>query len=123
MEACVVICRNNKESRKKEKTLIIDAKDLVTRKNGESYLEKIHIEEIVNAYNNYDNIPGFAAIATKGEILSNEGFLSISLYVNQRTLSNYRDTNDLYREWCILSKRSKDEVSILINMLSEDETN
>ncbi len=123
MEACVVICRNNKESEKKEKTLFIDAKDLVTRKNGESYLEKIHIEEIVNAYNNYDNIPGFAAIATKGEILSNKGLLSISLYVSQRTLSNYRDTNDLYREWYILSKRSKDEVSILINMLSEDETN
>ena len=123
MEACVVICRTNKESEKKEKTLFIDAKDLVTRKNGESYLEKNHIEEIVYAYNKYDNIPGFAAIATKGEILNNEGLLSISLYVNQRTLSNYRDTKDLYREWCLLSKRSKDEVSVLINMLSKDETN
>ena len=123
MEACVVICRTNKEAEKKDKTLFIDAKDLVTRKNGESYLEKNHIKEIVNAYNQYDNIPGFAAIATKSEILANEGLLSISLYVNQRTLSNYRDTKDLYREWSLLSKRSMDEVSVLINMLSEDETN
>ena len=123
MEACVVICRTNKETGKKEKTLFIDAKELVTRKNGESYLEKNHIKEIVNAYNKYDNIPGFAAIATKGEILSNEGLLSISLYVNQRTVSDYMDTKELYREWRLISKNSMEEVSVLINMLSDDETN
>lgn len=123
MEACVVICRTNKESQKKEKTLFIDAKDLVTRKNGESYLEKKHIEEIVSAYNKYDNIPGFAAIATKGEILSNGGLLSISLYVNQRSVSEYRNTKELYREWSLISKNSMDEVSVLLNILSDDETN
>ena len=51
MEACVVLCRSNKPDDRKNKVLFIDAKDKVTRKNSESYLEPEHIKEIVNAYN------------------------------------------------------------------------
>lgn len=123
MEACVVICRTQKDDEKKGKTLFIDAKHLVTRKNAESYLEKEHIKEIVDVYNKYENIQGFAAIVTKDEILGNDGLLSISLYVNRRVFSDYRNTNDLYKEWSLLSKNSMEEVSVLINMLSKDETN
>lgn len=44
MEACIIICRKKKSSDRKGKVLFIDAKDEVTRKNAESYLEQHHIK-------------------------------------------------------------------------------
>ena len=122
MEACVIICKSNKEPEKKGRTLFIDAKDLVTRKNAESYLEPSHINKIVDAYRLYDNLPGFAGVASKEEILHNESLLSIALYVNKESCSDYRDSKELYKEWRSSSMRSIEEVSVLINMLSNDET-
>ena len=40
MEACIVICRTNKDRSRRGKVLFINAKHEVTRKNAQSYLEK-----------------------------------------------------------------------------------
>lgn len=40
MEACVIICKTNKPSFKKDKILFVNAKDLVVRENGVSFLTK-----------------------------------------------------------------------------------
>ena len=84
MEACVVVCRKKKPRPRRHKVLFIDAKDKVTRKNAESWLEQEHIEEIVAAYNNYVNIDGFASVVDLETIKSNSSMLSISLYVTKQ---------------------------------------
>ena len=107
MEACVVVCRKKKPRPRRHKVLFIDAKDKVTRKNAESWLEQEHIEEIVAAYNNYVNIDGFASVVDLETIKSNSSMLSISLYVTkqkssdidlERSLFNYRSgLNNLHQ--------------------------
>ncbi len=89
MEACVVICSNRKSAERKNKVLFIDAKDKVTRKNAESYLEPMHIKEIVDAYNVFQPIEGFASVTSLDEIKENDNMLSISLYVLKNAGSKY----------------------------------
>ena len=118
MEACVVLCRSNKPDDRKNKVLFIDAKDKVTRKNAESYLEPEHIKEIVNAYNQNTNIPGFASVVDIETIQNNNNSLTIQMYVSasssnsydlQECLGNYYNTieplHESFSELCKLLSR------------------
>ena len=95
MEACVVICNRNKSKEKKNKILFIDAKDKVTRKNTESFLEPEHIKEIVDTYMAFKPVEGFAGIANIGTIQENKNMLSIPLYVSKSGENNYNSQKDL----------------------------
>ena len=53
MEACIIICRSKKTSQRRKKILFINAKNEVTRKNAQSYLEPEHIRRIAKVYKNY----------------------------------------------------------------------
>lgn len=83
MEACIVICNTGKPKERKGKILFINAKDEITRKNAQSYLEDCHIQRIADAYNNFVNEERFSAVATIEEISSerNDYSLGISKYV------------------------------------------
>lgn len=81
MDACIVICRTNKPLDHRNKVLFINARNEVTRKNSQSYLEDGHIEKIANAYHAYTPVDGFCSVATLDQILANDGKLSIALYV------------------------------------------
>lgn len=100
MEACVIICKQNKLKERKGKILFIDAKDKVTRKNAESYLEPEHIREILGAYLNYEYIPGFSSVVTIEEIKRNDNMLAIPLYVLKSNESSYNisDSIDYFDE-------------------------
>ena len=99
MEACIVICNNDKPASHKNKVLFIDAKDDVTRKNAESYLEPIHIEKIVEAYGKYEDISGFAKVASIDEIVGNNSELRIALYVHPEEQSEVLDFYSCLSEW------------------------
>ena len=83
MEACIVICNTGKPKERKGKILFINAKDEITRKNAQSYLEDCHIQRIADSYNNFATEYGFSAVATIEEISSekNDCSLGISKYV------------------------------------------
>lgn len=89
MEACVVLCRNNKPIDRKNKVLFIDAKDKVTRKNAESYLEPEHIKEIVDAYCSNKNVQGFASVVDIETIQDNNNSLTIQMYVKASSSNSY----------------------------------
>ena len=82
MEACIIICRTEKEHSRKGRVLFINAKNEVTRKNAESYLEEDHIQKIAQTYINFKEEEGFSSIATISEILGYGSKLSIPLYVS-----------------------------------------
>ena len=48
MEACVVICRMNKPKERRNKVLFINALNEVTRERAQSFLEREHIDKIVD---------------------------------------------------------------------------
>lgn len=92
MDACVIICRTNKPSERKGKIQFIDAKNEVTRKNAESYLEPKHIEKITKAYFDFAEIDRFSKIVDNDDILTHNAKLSVALYVKN---NNFADNDDL----------------------------
>ena len=81
MEACVVICRMHKPESQRNKVLFINAVHEVTRERAQSFLEDDHIQKILEAYQEFNNIEGFARVATIEEILASQANLNIPLYV------------------------------------------
>jgi type I restriction enzyme M protein len=81
MEACVVVCRTSKPKARKGRILFVNAVNEVTRERAQSFLTDDHIERIVKAFERFKNEPGFTSVATLEEIRTNEGKLSIPLYV------------------------------------------
>lgn len=82
MEACIIICRTKKEHKRKGRVLFVNAKNEVTRKNAESFLEEDHIQKIAQTYTEFEEYDGFSSIATIEEIMGNDSKLSIPLYVS-----------------------------------------
>ena len=118
MEACIVICRNNKPESHKGHILFIDAKEEVTRKNAQSYLEPSHIRKIVDAYEKYESIKGFSQKVSIEEIKKNDDQLKIQSYVmtniNTESLSFDHSLN-LWEESTISTHNEMNGLFILLS--------
>lgn len=88
MEASIVICRSQKADARKGKILFINAIKEVVRKNGESYLENTHIEKIVAAYNNDEDVPFFSKWVRNEDI--QDASLNIVQYVQPEEIVTTR---------------------------------
>jgi type I restriction enzyme M protein len=84
MEACIVICRANKPKERRNKVLLINAVDEVTRERAQSFLNEEHIQKIVREYQAFSESEGFARIVDQATVLSNQANLNIALYVRQK---------------------------------------
>lgn len=114
MEACIVICNNNKSIERQGKILFINAVNEVTRKNAESYLEQSHIEKIAEVYDKYFAVTGFSEIAGIDEIINNRGSLNIALYVDKMDENEKVSYDVLLSEWLTSSNdmiKNYDELS------------
>ncbi|EJV86816.1 MULTISPECIES: type I restriction-modification system subunit M [Bacillus cereus group] len=111
MEACIIICRTEKEHFRKGRVLFINAKNEVTRKNAESYLEEEHIQRIAQTYTDFKIEDGFSSIATIEQIVGYGSKLSIPLYVSgsssedeeisysvEESLDEWLTSSDTFRE-------------------------
>jgi type I restriction enzyme M protein len=120
MEACILICNKNKRTSLKKKILFINALKEITRKNGESYLEKSHIEKIASAYHQAQNIDCFSRVVDWEEIESYDYDLTIQKYVfindNDDKLSG--SSQSYLEEWNVQSDATNNELSNLINLLA-----
>ena len=117
MEACIVICQKRKPKERKGKVLFIDAKDDVTRKNAESYLEPQHISKIVNAYNAFADIDGFAKVVDNESILSNRALISIQSYVINNDDVKYYDFAESIDNWMTQSHKMHSQVNQFLNII------
>jgi type I restriction enzyme M protein len=115
MEACIILCQSKKSDDRKNKVLFIDAKDNVTRKNAESYLEPNHIKEIVEIYNNYTNIEGVASVVDLETIIGNENSLTIQMYVASSLNKSY-NLNDSLEEYVVASDLMHNELDKLYKL-------
>ncbi|MBQ8691997.1 MAG: SAM-dependent DNA methyltransferase, partial [Synergistaceae bacterium] len=55
MEACIMICRTNKNPERRGRILFINAVNEAERRNAQSYLEERHIQKIASAYQDYED--------------------------------------------------------------------
>ena len=110
MEACVVICNNNKPATRIGKVIFIDGRKHVTRKNSESYLSEKQIEILSHAYHDYIDINGLASIRTIRELEENNYSLAVPLYVkSSQTADLGGDINDIY-SWNDTSRKVQDAI-------------
>lgn len=119
MEACIVICRANKPIDHRYKVLFINARDLVTRKNAQSYLEDSHIQKIANTYCAFASVRGFSATASIDDIMSNDGKLSIALYVRSSETKerNIGTIDEAIEQWKENSKTHWEEFNAINKLL------
>lgn len=121
MEACVMVCRSKKAQSKKGRVLFINAKDEVTRKSSQSFLEDRHIKFIADCYVKYKDIERFSAVATTEDIISKDYSLGISLYVNGEKGENENSStieNDI-SDWIQSSEKLIEEYNVLNVILME----
>lgn len=118
MEACIVICHKNKPTERKGQVLFIDAKEEVTRKNAESYLERTHIQKIVDAYFQYKDIDGFTALISNNNIIKNNSLISIQSYVVSKTKNESYSLSDSLENWEQSKLSMHTSVNDFINLLN-----
>lgn len=121
MEACIIICNNEKRGDLNDKIIFVNAKNEVTRKNAESYLEKHHIDKILNAYHSNGDIETFKRVVDLEEIKRNGFDLSIQKYVfiNDITSNETLGFEDAYSQWNNSSIVMKSEMDNLLSLLGD----
>lgn len=120
MEACIIICRKQKSLERIGRVLFINARDEVTRKNAQSYLEGKHIQRIASVYHGFSEIEGFSKTATIREIQESKSKLSVALYVNHDDEQiESMDTEDMVSEWNTTSILAADSLKELIQLLDK----
>ena len=100
MEAFVLVCCSVKPAERQGKILFIDAVKEVAREQAQSFLKPEQQFKILNAYQNFVDRPGFAAVATNEETLAQSGNLSIPRYVKKAPKSeSVGDIQSLPNAW------------------------
>ncbi len=80
MEACIIVCSNNKPEERKGKMLMINAINDVVRQNAESKLLPEHIERMTKVYHSSTEIDGYSKLVSIDEVAAKDYNLNISLY-------------------------------------------
>jgi type I restriction enzyme M protein len=123
MEACIVICRSSKPAKRRGKVLFVHAVKEVYRERTMSFLRTEHQERIAKTYHDFENVEGFASIATLKEIQANGGNLNVPLYVRghvAREQNGEYSTNEFKEaisNWEESSKRVENAVQDLLRQL------
>jgi type I restriction enzyme M protein len=121
MEACVLICRSSKPSKRKGNVLFINAVNEVAREKAQSFLKPVHQAKILEAYQGFECKPGFAFVATTQDVLAKDGDLSIAKYVEKVTPTrDGSESQDLPAAWASFEDDGRTfwtEMDALVEML------
>ena len=116
MDACIMICRKRKPEERRNKILFIDAHELVTHTSADTYLEPWHIAQIVDAYNRFVDLEGFAAIVDCKAINDfNKSKLSIKRYVRPAREILSTTAEEHYEEWEQIAASTQTNINQLLN--------
>jgi len=90
----------------------------VIRKNGESKLEKQHIDKIVSAFFGKKDIENFCKVVSKQTVLDNNSNMTISLYAMPRIeRDEILPVEEAIEGWLNSCEESNMSISYLINMI------
>jgi type I restriction enzyme M protein len=117
MEACILICRNNKSIERHGKILMIKATDLVERKNTESYLTEDHIRLISDIYTNYKEEEYRSVIVDVSTIDPKTYSISPKLYVKSLSQET-EDADDLFAVWDDMTDSLHKDIDSLTKLFS-----
>jgi len=99
MEAIILVGNANKPKERQGKVLFINGKDDVIENKGLAYLTDKHIDKFYNAFKDFNDIPGYAKVASTEEILSFDGNMNINFYVKREKSENELSFGQSYKNW------------------------
>ena len=118
MEACLLITKTNKAEDRQGKVLIINAVKEVRQDKNIAFLEQKHIDKIYQTYRQFEDVEGFAKVASIEEILENKGSLNIAQYVSNVDASGEQlSLNDALAQWEAQSQKLSQSMNQLFNIL------
>jgi type I restriction enzyme M protein len=94
MEACVLLCRNDKSQGRKGKVMFINAVGEYERRQAQSFLGDANIERIVSAYRSDSDEAEFSKLVDAEAIARNGYNLSIPLYLRSARKNPRLDDGD-----------------------------
>ncbi|OSZ79660.1 DNA methyltransferase [Chitinophagaceae bacterium IBVUCB1] len=121
MVSCLLICSTNKPKARKGKIMFIDAVDEVRKEKTMSYMDEPHIQKVLKAYHQFKDVDGFAKVVSKDDVLSNNGNLSVQLYVDKVKSEGFdgEDLHGLIKSWNDQSNDLKKSITQLIKDLNK----
>ena len=100
MEACILLCRTDKPTDRKNKVLFIDGRKHVTRVGTDSFLTDEQISDISNCYFNCMDKENFSSYVDSKEIEENDFSLAINRYVNHTSnTDNIEPSDEVAFDW------------------------
>ncbi|OSZ62168.1 DNA methyltransferase [Streptomyces pharetrae CZA14] len=124
MPAAVVILRTQKPPERQGRILLIDASKEVARERTQSFLRKANQTRILDAYQAFEAVDGFAAVATIDEVRERGYSLAISSYVTSATDSRASADGEsldvALRKWRATAAESDRAVEEVLAMLGEE---
>ena len=78
IEACILVCRKNKDTEQKGRVLLIDGSKLFQRGRNQNTLEPEHVGELFSTYETFTNIEGLSQVVDLDEIRAQDGSLNIA---------------------------------------------
>jgi len=81
LAACVLILRRTKRPEQAEKLVVINAEHLHRKGRNQNTLEPLHEMQILEAYEQYQDVDGLARVVSLDEVEANDFNLNIPLYV------------------------------------------
>ncbi|MEU5675722.1 N-6 DNA methylase [Streptomyces rochei] len=124
MPAAVVILRTQKPPERQGRILLIDASKEVAREGTQSFLRAANQKRILDAYQAFEAVDGFATVATIDEVRQCGYSLAISSYVTSATVRGARaDSESLdvaLREWRAAAAESNRAVEEVLAMFGEE---
>lgn len=119
MEACLLITKTNKSKDRQGKVLIINAVNEVKQEKTMGFLEQGHIDRIYKAYQEFDDVAGFAKVVSLDGILGNKGSLNIAQYISNVDSSVEKFTLDeALSNWNSQSEKLKQSMNQLFQILN-----
>jgi type I restriction enzyme M protein len=119
MESCLLICRNDKPKERQGKVILIDARKEIRNEKTISYLDDVHIQKILKAYQSFKSIEGFSSVVPDAEILKNDGSLNIPLYVKPIASEPSLSVDEAYQQWESSSRSLRDSMNQLFSTIND----
>jgi len=115
MEAMILVGSMNKPAERRGKVLFIDAKTDVHESKGQAELQDAHIEKIFATYLGYQDVHGYARVASNEEVLDKGANLNIKFYVDSGETDEKVSFSDAYRSWEKSSLQLSQSMRSLLN--------
>jgi type I restriction enzyme M protein len=120
MPATVVVLRSTKAPEREGKVLFINAVHEFAREQAQSFLRESHQTKILNAYRDFEDQDGFAAVATLDQIADKGYGLAIPLYVVEAKATDAGkriDLVDAIADWSTAAETAGSAIADVLTLL------